>query len=74
MVATVETVECVVCHKTHLTTPPQKMTLNKDGVMVMGYDSRDWGYYRDMYKGVYSVICKETHDAELAPKLSKLES
>lgn len=50
------------------------MTPNKDGVMVLGYDSRDWGYYRDLYEGVYSVICKTAHDALLAPKLSKLES
>ena len=72
MVATVSTVECVVCHVTHLETPPKRNTLNKDGVMIHGYDSKDWTYYRDSYKGVYSVICKKTHDELLAPKLSKV--
>lgn len=74
MTDTVSTVECVICHVTHLETPPQKITLDKDGANVLGYDSKDWTYYRDLYKGEYAVICKKTHDAELAPKLSKLES
>lgn len=74
MTDTVSTVECVVCHTTHLETPPAKYTLNKDGVMIHGYDSKDWTYYRDMYKGVYSVICKKTHDDLIAPKLMKVEN
>lgn len=74
MVSVVETVECAVCFKTHLETPPEKMTMNKDGVMVMGYDARDWSYYRDWYQGVYAVVCKKVHDKLLAPELSKLES
>lgn len=68
MVSTISTVECVICHKTHLETPAQKMTQNKDGVLVFGFDARDWGYYRDNWNGVYSVICKKEHDALVAPK------
>lgn len=74
MTETVSTVECAVCHVTHLETPPERMTLDKDGKNVLGYDSRDWGYYRDFYNGEYTVICKKAHDDLLAPKLSKLES
>ena len=74
MVATVDTVECVLCHKTHLETPPERECRNKDGVMVMGHDAHDWTYYRDWYKGEYSVICKKTHDEIIAPKLKKVES
>ena len=74
MVNTVSTVECVICHVTHLETPAQKRTLNKDGVMVLGYDSKDWTYCRDSYKGVYSVLCKKTHDDLIAPKLMKVEN
>lgn len=74
MLAIVETVECVLCMKTHLETPPERMCRNKDGVMVLGHDAHDWAYYREWYKGVYSVICKKVHDEMLAPKLSKLES
>ena len=72
MVGTVSTVECVICHVTHLETPAERMTLDKDGVMVLGYDSKDWAYYRDLYEGVYSVICKKTHDDLLAPKMSQV--
>jgi hypothetical protein len=32
------------------------------------YDARDWGYYRDQWNGVYSVICKKSHDELVAPK------
>lgn len=64
--AMVSTVECVICMKTHLETPPPRDTGE--------YDARDWTYYRDSYKGVYSVVCKQEHDALLAPELSKLES
>lgn len=60
MVSTISTVECVICHKTHLETPP----VREDGEL----DARDWGYYREFYKGVYSVVCKKTHDEMLAPK------
>lgn len=74
MVAEVSTVECAVCFKTHLETPPQKMTPNMDGVMILGYDAHDWTYYREWYKGEYSVVCKKVHDKLLAPELSKLES
>lgn len=69
MVSEVKTVECVICHKTHLEVPAEKQTLNKDGVMVLGFNSRNWGYYRDFYKGAYSVICKLAHDRVLAPKM-----
>jgi hypothetical protein len=71
LVAQVSTVECVICHLTHLETPAEKTTMDKDGVMVLGYDSKDWTYYRDLYKGVYSVICKKTHDSLFATKTSK---
>jgi hypothetical protein len=72
---TVSTVECVICFTTHLETPPAKdNVLDKDNNLVFGLDSKDWTYYRDLYEGQYAVICKKTHDAELAPKLSKLES
>lgn len=60
MVKTVDTVECVICHKTHLETPPPR----EDGE----YDARDWGYYRDNWNEVYSVICKTTHNDLVAPK------
>ena len=60
MVNTVDTVECVICHKTHLETPPAR----EDGTR----HHKDWGYYRDRWKGVYSVICKKTHDDLVAPK------
>lgn len=66
MVATVSTVECVVCHVTHLETPP----LRADGEL----DAHDWTYYREWYKGAYSVVCKKAHDKMLAPELAKLES
>ena len=72
--ATVSTVECVFCYKTHLETPPERMCRNREGVMVMGYDAHDWTYNRELVKGVYSVVCKKTHDTILAPKLAKLES
>lgn len=60
MVTQVETVECVICHKTHLETPPPREHNE--------FDARDWGYYRDNWEGVYSVICKKEHDALVAPK------
>lgn len=60
MVSSISTVECVICHKTHLETPP----VRDDGE----YDARDWGYYRDSINGVYSVVCKKEHDAQIAPK------
>jgi hypothetical protein len=74
MVATVDTVECVLCHKTHLETPAERMCRNREGIMVMGYDAHDWTYNRELYKGVYSVVCKKTHDDILAPKLTRVES
>ena len=60
MVTSIDTVECVICHKTHLETPPQRESGD--------YDARDWGYYRDNWKGQYSVICEKTHDDLVAPK------
>jgi len=50
------------------------MCRNNDGIMVMGHDAHDWTYVRELYKGVYSVVCKKTHDDILAPKQSKVES
>lgn len=72
--ATVSTVECVVCYKQHLETPPERMCRDRDGNMVMGYDAHDWTYNRELYKDVYSVVCKKVHDKMLAPELSRLES
>jgi len=63
VVVTVETVECAVCHKTHLQTPPPR----EDGT----FDARDWDWYKDNYKGQYVVICKKAHDEMIAPKGSK---
>jgi hypothetical protein len=60
LVQTVETVVCVVCGKTHLETPPKR----EDGE----FHHKDWGYYRDNWNGVYSVICKKEHDQLVAPK------
>lgn len=60
MVSIVETVECVICFRTHLETPPPR-EMNE-------YDARDWGYFRDNWNGVYSVICKKVHDELVAPK------
>lgn len=75
MTDTVSTVECVICGQLHQETPPPKENvLDKDGNRIFGYDAHDWTYTRDLVDGVYSVVCKKTHDAELAPKLSKLES
>lgn len=75
MVAVVDTVECVVCFKTHLEVPPEREGLNLDGVMVTGVWPADYSYYRDNYlKEGYSVICRKAHDKLLAPKLVKLES
>ena len=73
MVATVSTVECVICRKTHLETPPERMVRNKEGVMVFGLDAHDWTYYREWYKGEYAVVCKKTHDKVLAPDLKRAE-
>ncbi len=66
MVATISTVECVVCNRTHLETP------RPDDAGQ--FHAKDWGYYRDWYKGVYSPICKRVHDNLIAPKPAKLES
>ena len=60
MVTSIDTVECVICHKTHLETPPKRESGD--------FDARDWGYYRERWNGVYSVICKKTHDDLVAPK------
>ena len=69
MVSTVETVECVICHKTHLELPPARDgVLNKEGATVFGRDARDWTYYREWYQNAYVVVCKKEHDAMLAPK------
>lgn len=74
MVATVSTVECALCHKTHLETPPEREGVDLDGKRVIGVWPKDFTYYRELYKGVYSVVCKKTHDDILAPALSRVES
>ena len=74
MVSVVETVECVICHKTHLETPPEREGVDLDGKRVMGVWPKDFTYYREFHEGVYAVVCKKEHDAVLAPKLMKLES
>lgn len=67
MVALINTVECVICHVTHLETP--RVRENNE------YDAKDWTYYRDSYLDLgYSVICKRVHDNLIAPKPAKLES
>ena len=66
MVKTVSTVECVICHTTHLETP----RVREDGE----YNAKDWTYYRDNYEGTYSVLCKKTHDDLISPKSMKVES
>lgn len=60
MVTEIDTVECIVCHKQHFTTPVAR----EDGT----YRAKDWPYYNDLYNGVYGPICKGEHDALMAPK------
>lgn len=74
MVNMVSTVECAVCMKTHLETPPEREGVDLDGKRVIGVWPKDFTYYRDWYEGAYNVVCKKEHDAVLAPKLAKLES
>jgi hypothetical protein len=67
VVATVSTVECVICKKTHIETPP----VREDGQ----HHAKDWGYYRDNFRTFgYAVICKRVHDDIVAPKPMKQES
>lgn len=67
MVAVVSTVECVICHVTHLETPP----VREDGLL----HAKDFGFYRDNFRTFgYSPICKRKHDDIVAPKPMKQES
>jgi hypothetical protein len=56
-------VRCIRCDKGHLEIPEEVEHLNKDGVMVFGVRSMDYTYIKDMYQGVYGVLCK-THSRD----------
>ena len=62
-----KTVLCIVCPTIHPTLPPASTRIIGTET-VTGYHASDYTYYKDFYKGVCGVICKEHSRDEISKR------